>query len=161
MSRIKVQQPIIHIPSFKEYKISGAELARKYEALGVKMPFPRSDSWYYHSDDVGWAKILPDLVIKSSLYKPDKFDCDKFARKAFITCCERHGLNTLLYTYGTMPLGPHGFNSFWVGDRFMLLEPNEGFEDGRGNQQDLWGYLDGDLVFEWGENGYQPKAVLI
>ncbi|GAI35626.1 unnamed protein product, partial [marine sediment metagenome] len=32
MSKIKVQQPIVHLPSFKEYKISGAELARKYEA---------------------------------------------------------------------------------------------------------------------------------
>ncbi|GAI23429.1 unnamed protein product [marine sediment metagenome] len=35
MSKIKVQQPVIHLPSFKEYRISGAELAKKYEALGA------------------------------------------------------------------------------------------------------------------------------
>jgi len=151
VSKIKVQQPVIHLPSFKEYKISGAELAKKYEALGVAMPFPRSDSWYYHSDDVGWAKVLSNLVIKSSLYKKDKRDCDWYARKAYVECCERYELNTLLYTYGKMPLGAHGFNSFWVGDRFMLFEPNEGF----------FNYLDGNLVFELGENSYQPKAVLI
>ena len=151
MSKFKVQQPVIHLPSFKEYKISGAELARKYERLGVEMPFPRSDNWYYHSDDVGWAKILPDLVIKSSLYKEDKFDCEDYALRAQGACAERYGLNTLRYTYGKMPLGAHGFNSFWVGDRFMVFEPNEGF----------FKYLDGNLVFEWGENSYQPKAVLI
>jgi len=151
MSRLKVQQPIVHTPSFKEYKISGPELAKKYEGLGIEMPFPRSDNWYYHSDAEGWAKILPDMVIKSSLFKPDRTDCDWYARKAFVVCCERYGLNTLLYTYGKMPLGPHGFNSFWVGDGMMLFEPNEGFVD----------YLDGNLVFELGENEYIALAVLI
>ena len=161
MSEIVWKQPIIHIPTFKEYKISGAELARKYEALGIDMPFPRSDSWYYHSDAEGWAKILPDLMIKSNLYKPDKRDCDKFARKAFIECCWRYDLNTLLYTYGDMPLGPHGFNSFWTGEILMLFEPSEGFEDERGGEHDLWGFLDGDIVFEIGINGYLPITVLI
>jgi len=151
MSKIKLQQPVIHTPSFKEYKISGSELAIRYEALGVEMPFPRSDYWYYHSDDVGWAKILPDLVIKSSLYKKDRFDCEDYALRAQGTCAERYELNTLRYTYGKMPLGFHGFNSFWVGDRFMLFEPNEGF----------FNYLNGNLVFEWGESSYEPKAVLI
>lgn len=151
MSKIKVQQPVIHTPSFKEYKISGAELAKKYETLGVEMPFPRSDSWYYHSDAEGWAKVLADLVIKSNLYKEDRFDCEDYALKAQVTCAERYGLNTLRYTYGKMPLGFHGFNSLWAGDRIMLFEPNEGFFD----------YLDGNLVFELGENGYEPKAVLI
>lgn len=160
MSKIKVQQPVIHIPSFKEYRISSIELARRYEALGVEMPFPRSDSWYYHSDREGWAEILPHLVIKSSLYKPDKRDCDWYARKAYVTCCELYELNTLLYTYGMMPLGAHGFNSFFEGDTFMLFEPNEGFND-NGAYHDLWGYLGGDIIFEWGENSYQPKAVLI
>jgi hypothetical protein len=158
----KLQSPIApHIPSFKEYSISGGELAAIYRKLGVKMPFPRSDSWYYFTDAEGWAKILPDLVLKSNLYKTDKFDCDKYARKAFITCCERYGLNTLLYTYGDMPLGAHGFCSFWTGETIMLFEPNEGFEDERGTIRDLWGYLDGDIIFEIGNNGYQPKDVLI
>jgi len=147
MSKIKVQQPIVHLPSFKEYKISGAELAKKYEALGVKMPFPRSDSWYYHTDEEGWVKILGDLVFKSSLYKTDRFDCEDYALRAQGVCAERYGLNTLRYTYGMMPLGAHGFNSCWTGDRFLLFEPNEAFS--------------GSPYFEVGENGYKPMAVLL
>ena len=151
MSKIKIQQPILHLPSFKEYKISGAELAKKYEALSVEMPFPRSDYWYYHSDPEGWAKVLANLAIKSGLYKKDRFDCEDYALKAQVMCAERYGLNTLRYTYGKMPLGYHGFNSLWAGDRMMLFEPNEG----------LFDYLDGNLVFELGDNSYEPKAVLI
>lgn len=160
MSKFKVQ-PIIHIPSFREYKISGRDLARKYKELNIEMPFPRSDSWYYHSDPEGWAKIIPNLLVKSSLYCPDRTDCDWYARKAFVMCCERYGLNTLLYTYGTMPLGAHCWNTFWTGDCLMQFEPNEGFKDERGDYHDFWGVLDGDIVFDIGENGYGPKQVLI
>jgi len=161
MSKIRLQQPVIHIPSFLEYKISGSELAKKYSDLGIDMPFVRSDSWYYHSDVEGWTKIMPDLVIKSSLYKRDRFDCEDYALKAQVTCAERYGLNTLRYTYGKMPLGAHGFCSFWTGDGMMLFEPNEGFKDGRGTVHDLWGSLDGDIVFPIGANGYIPIAVLL
>ncbi len=151
MSKIKVQQPILHLPSFKEYKISGADLANKYEELDIEMPFPRSDFWYYYSNPEGWAKVLADLTITSGLYKKDRFDCEDYALKAQVMCAERYGLNTLRYTYGKMPLGYHGFNSFWAGDRIMLFEPNEGFVS----------YLDGNLVFELGDNSYEPKTVLI
>lgn len=161
MSKFKVQQPVIHIPSFREYKISGKALARHYDDLSIAMPFARSDSQYYHSDVAGWAKIVPDLVVKSNLYRPDRTDCDWYARKAFVVCCERYGLNTLLYTYGIMPLGAHGWNTFWVGDCLMQFEPNEGFEDERGEYHDIWGVLDGDIVFSIGDNGYEPKQVLI
>ncbi|MBA7650299.1 hypothetical protein ES703_58102 [subsurface metagenome] len=164
MSRIKVVKPnelIVHTPSFKEYKISGAELAQKYSDLGIEMPFPRSDNWYYHTDDVGAAKLIPFLVIKSSLYRPDRRDCDWYARKGYVLCCELFDLNTLLYTYGIMPLGPHGFSTWWVGDRFIIVELNEGFKDNKGEWRDIWEYLDGNIVFEWGENSYTPKAVLI
>lgn len=161
MSKVKVQQPVIHIPSFKEYHISGKNLAVKYTALNIEVPFPRSDRWYYHSDVEGWAQILPDLLFKSNLYRRDRFDCEDYALKAQTLCAERYGLNTLRYTYGTMPLGAHGFCSFWTGDIFMLFEPNDSFEDERGNCQDLWGFLDGDIVFGVGDNGYVPGAVLI
>ena len=148
MSRVKVQNPIIHTPKFKEYSIFGVELAKKYSAANIEMPFPISDKWYYFTDVEGWASILSDLVLKSNLYRPDRTDCDWFARKAFVVCCERYGLNSLLYTYGLMPQGAHGFNSFWTGDRIMLFEPNEGY------QYD-------NLLFEIFDNGYKPLAVLI
>ena len=145
MSQVKIKQPIVHIPSFKEYKISGLELAGKYIELGTEIPFPRSDNWYYYTDIDGWAKLIPHLLIKSSLYKPDRFDCEDYAMKAQTLCAELFGLNTLRYTYGTMPLGAHGFNSFYVGDGFLLFEPNSGFSV--------------DPVFEIGE--YQPISVLL
>lgn len=151
MSNIKIRDPIIHIPSFNEYVVSGQGLALEYSKLGIKMPFPRSDGWYYYTDAEGWVKLLADLAFKSNLYKRDRFDCEDYAMKAQVTCAERYGLNTLRYTYGTVPEGAHGFCSCWTGDRFLLFEPNEGW----------WGYLDGHLYFELGENKYQPKAVLI
>ena len=138
MSKFLIKSPVIHISSFKEYRIYGADLAGKYEAIGISAPFPRSDHWYYHTDAAGWAKILPDLLIKSNLYKTDRFDCDKYARKAFIECCERYGLNTLLYTYGQMPLGPHGWCTFYTGDAVLQFEPNEGFiNSGRDSSRPL------------------------
>jgi len=148
MSRIKVQQPLIHTPSFKEYYISGRELARKYLDTGVKLPFPRSDNWYYFTDEDGWTSIIIHLLIKSSLYREEKFDCEDYALKAQVTCAELYGLNTLRYTYGSSPLGQHGFNTFWTGDDFFLFEPNAGFQFE-------------SPYFEWGEYGYLPKYVLL
>jgi len=147
MSQIKIGTPVIHIPSFKEYKISGSDLLAEYLKLGVNKPFPISDSWYYHTDIEGWSKILPDILLKSNLYKQDRFDCEDYAMKAQVICAERYGLNTLRYTYGLMPLGHHGFNSFWTGDEIMLFEPNEGYE--------------GDAIFAVEGNGYKPLDVLL
>lgn len=150
MSNLIFKQPVVHIPSFTEYKISGNDLYQKYQNMGVTMPFPRSDNWYYHTDREGWAKLVSHLLFKSNLYKTDRFDCEDYAIKAMITSAELFGLNTFRYTYGQMPLGWHGFNSFWTGDGFLLFEPNDGFQT----------TLDSP-VFEWGENGYQPINVLL
>lgn len=150
MSQIRVQQPIVHTPSFKEDVISGPDLYQKYVALGVQMPFPRSDNRYYFTDEEGWASLISHLLFKSSLYKADRFDCEDYALKAMITCAELFGLNTFRYTYGNTPLGYHGFNSFWTGDHFLLFEPNKGFQ---------WQF--DSPVFEWGQNNYAPEYVLI
>lgn len=147
MSQFRIRQPVIHIPFFKEYKVPLLFLRRQYLEWGVEIPFPPSDYEYYFTDIDGWAKILPDLIIKSNLYKENKQDCDWYARKAYVECCDRYGLNTLLYTYGTMPLGAHGFNSFWTGDGFLLFEPNEGYNT--------------ETVFGVGTYGYVPTHVLL
>jgi len=160
MSEVRWQSPIIHYPSFKEYKISGSELRKKYEGLGVEIQVPPSDQWYYHTDDVGAAKLIEFLVIKSSLYRKDRRDCDWYAKKAYVKCCELFDLNSLLETRGWMPLGYHAFNTWWVGDRMIIFEPNEGFKE-NGEYRDIWGYLDGNIVFEWGENQYNPREVLM
>jgi len=106
------------------------------------------DGWIYYTDMEGWNKILYDLMFSSNLYKTDIFNCDKYALKAYITCCERYELNSLLLTIGDMSQGRHGWNIFYFGDGFLLWEPNDGFP------------FSGS-AFEIGEFGYSPKLLLI
>lgn len=147
MSTITFQQPVIHIPNFKEYYIDANSLRTKIKALGATIPFDMLDSWYYYTDLEGWSKILPDLVFKSSLYRKDRFDCEDYALKTMVTCRERYGLNTMGVVIGNMPQGRHGFNMFYFGDGFMLFEPNEGY---------VW-----SGAFEIGDYGYSPEEILI
>ena len=159
MSRLIFQNPIVHTPSFREYKISGSVLKKKYEELGVEV-WPMSYYWYFHTDAEGWAKILQHLAIKSSLYIPDKRTCAWYAKKASVLCNELFELNTLPETWGWMSLGYHAFNSFWTGDTVMLFEPNEGFSE-NGEYRNIWEYLNGNIVFEYGDNGYKPDNVFL
>lgn len=157
MSKIKVQQPVIHTPSFNRWGIQHYYIVKKLEALGIGM-FPANtslifDQWYYYSDLEGWGKILQDLAFSSKLYKRDLFDCEDYALKAQVICAERFGLNSLRLCIGSMPQGKHGFNLFFHGDEtgisgVMLWEPNDGF------------VCSGE-AFEIGEYGYQPELVLI
>jgi len=148
MSKFKIQQPLVHIPSFNQYEIDSSVLKQKIQALGLQIPMRMLDEKYYYTDLEGWSKILYDLVFKSDLYKRDKFDCENYALKAMTICAERYGLNTLVMVIGNIPQGRHGFNILYYGDGFMLWEPNEGFD---------WS----GEPFEIGENGYVPDLVLI
>jgi hypothetical protein len=151
MSKIRLRVDVNHLPSFTERQISGNELLRQYNNVGIEKPFPISDSIYYYVNDVDLAQLIPYMVIKSNLYREDRFDCEDYALKAQVTCAELFGLNSMRYTYGKTPLGYHGFNTAWVGHRFLVFEPNEAF----------WAYLDGHLLFELGENDYEPLKVLL
>lgn len=163
MSQIKTQQPVIHIPSFTRYSWPASQYVRLLKEKGIDC-FPETDDFvldlhYYLTDIEGWAKVLPDLVVNSSLYKPNIYDCEDFGLKAQVTCAERYGLNALRLCIGLVPnprkpgeKGWHGFNLFPVrfSDRveLMLFEPNDGFE-WAGN------------AFDIGKNGYTPKTVFI
>ena len=134
--------------NFKVYELSGLALQIQLHLLGLEIPMGMLDSRYYTTDLEGWGKILYDLVFDSNLYKKDKFDCDKYALKAKVTCAEKYGLNAIGVALGHIPGGYHGFNIFFYAEiGFMLFEPNEGF-----------GY---DGCFEIGEHGYKPEKVLI
>lgn len=85
------------------------------------------DNTYYYTDVEGWAEVLADLTFSSTLYKNEFFDCEDYALKAMILCTERYDLNAFGFVIGQMPQGTHGFNFFFTGDRFMLHEPNAGF----------------------------------
>jgi len=148
MSKFKIQQPVIHLPSYNQYEIGGTELKQKVEALGLRIPMGLLDRRYYYTDIEGWSNILFDMVFNSNLYKSERFDCDNYALKAMNVCAERYDLNTLVMIIGDIPQGRHAFNMLYNGDGFMLWEPNEGFS---------WS----GEPFEIGENGYVPDLVLL
>ena len=148
MSKFKIQQPVIHLPSYNQYEIGGTELKQKVEALGLRIPMGLLDRRYYYTDIEGWSNILFDMVFNSNLYKSERFDCDNYALKAMNVCAERYDLNTLVMIIGDIPQGRHAFNMLYHGDGFMLWEPNEGFS---------WS----GEPFEIGENGYVPDLVLL
>ncbi len=148
MSRIRVQQPVQHIPSFNEFQITAPALRVKLNQLGVQIPMDMLDWQYYFTDLEGWGKVLYNLVFKSNLYKKDKRDCDWYAFKAKVECEERYGLNAIAFVIGDASQKRHAFNMFYYGDGFMLWEPNEG-------------YPFSGSAFEIGEYSYYPKMVLI
>lgn len=149
MSKIKPQQPIIHIPRFTEYGVDYIALrSLMVNGIGLEIPMSMHDTFYYYVSLEDWGKILRDLVFSSSLYKRDKFDCEDYAMKAWVVCRERYGINTLGVVHGDTDLGHHAFNILYYGDGFMLFEPNEGFP------------FSGS-AFDIGEYGYKPELVLI
>jgi len=148
MSKVRLQNPVVHTPRLREYMISSHILRKKLADLSVILPMGMLDWSYYHTDMEGWGKVLEDLVFKSSLYQADRFDCDNYALKAMTLCAERYGLNTLGFVIGNMPQGRHAFNVLYHGDGFLLWEPNEGFP------------FSGS-TFEIGDFGYQPEWVLM
>lgn len=148
MSNLSVR--VNHIPKIAEFAIAGQKLLLEYEVRGVQTPFPRSDNWYYYTDDEGLTNMLRYLVFSGTLYKVDKFDCEDYALKAQTKAAEVFGKNALRYTYGDTPWGPHGFLSIKLGDDFIIFEPNASF------QLEL-----GCPYFPWGENGYKPSHVFL
>jgi len=148
MSRIKVNPNIIHTPSFKTFMIDGATLKGRLANIGLTTPMNMLDSRYFYTDVEGWSKILPDMMVKSSLYLEDRYDCDEYALKAKVTCSERYGLNAMAFVIGDIPEGRHAFNMIYDGVDWLIFEANIGF--GLGGQ-----------AFPIGAEGYRPELVLV
>jgi hypothetical protein len=92
--------------------------------LGIKTPAGMWDNNYYYTDSEGWANVLL-TIIKSDVYKQDKFDCENFAMKAMTKAAE-YGLNTLCLAIGYKNGQRHAFNIFLTTDGFLLFEPQTG-----------------------------------
>ncbi len=148
MSRVRTQSPIIHTPSFRVFAIEAATMRRKVTELGLTLPMGMLDNWYYYTSLESWGKLTGDLMFKSNLYRPERFDCDNYALKAMNICHERYGLNTFAYVSGQGPNGPHAFNMVYHGDGFMLWEANDGFPQS-------------GSFFNIGDDGYVPKKALL
>lgn len=155
MSEVKFQQPVVHTPKIEKWGIQRHHLLLELKKLEIGW-MPKGftlDNWYYYCSLSDWGKILYDLAFSSNLYKTDIFDCEDYALKAQVVCAERYGLNAIRFCIGLMPLGAHGFNLFFHGDKdgiegVMLWEPNDGFRHS-------------GEAFEIGEHEYFPKLVLI
>jgi len=132
--------------SFTKFEIPGVNYRNLLLAQGWEIPMGMLDTKYFYTDAAGWASVLSDMMFSSLLYAPETFDCEDYALKAVVVATEKYGLNSLGLVVGKMPQGWHGWNFFYVGDRFMMLEPNLGFNLG---------------YFELGENGYVPYKVLV
>ena len=147
MSKFSFQTPVKHIPSFKEYKIDRVSLLIRIRDAGL-YPFEMLDNWYYCTDDDGWIEIIPHLCLNSSLYKPERRDCEWFGLKAMVNCHSDYGLNGFGLVIGNHPLGRHGWNILVTPDDLWMFEPNDGFpESGQ--------------IFSIGGFGYDPERVLI
>ena len=154
MSKIKVQQPIVHLPSFKRWMVNRAALVRRLEELGIK-PFPEGFAffnWYYYTTLEDWGKVLYDLVFKSDLYSPT-FKCADYALQAQTECGKRHGMNSLRMCLDKRSAEKgHAYDLFPYGngegiEGIMLFEPNEGYK---------W-----SGILEIGDEDYKPELVLI
>jgi len=161
LSKFVVQPPVVHIPSFEKWGVYGNDIhlyltsnIPKPPNTHIKVPANPLDGAYWYTDGEGWAKILPDLILKSDLYRKDIFDCDDYALKTMMTCRERYGLNGMFMVIGDTPSGRHAWNMFIIrtttGYFYELLcfEPNEGFP------------FSGQ-AFEIGEHGYKPEIAIL
>ena len=139
MSKIKVQQPIVHLPSFKRWVTTRATISQKLEELGLEPLYPGGvHQNYYFTDVDGCSNLLPNLILKSDLYKP-AFTCINYAFKVWNVCSERYELNTWLPVIGRIPNYPvrHAWNLLLLGDEngidldlSLFFEPNDGWQMG-------------------------------
>ncbi|MBA7665616.1 hypothetical protein ES703_73690 [subsurface metagenome] len=170
-SRIEVQPPIVRLPSYKKWGVPRSFLVEKLRDIGIQpVEFPGNrhlvlTDMCYGTDKDGWAVVLPNLVLKSSLYTK-AFKCPEYAWRAALICADRYGLNSFRPVVdadvGNDPEKAHAYDIFpmmkpiYEGGKlvdlrieaFCLFEPNEGYE-----------YSGGALPM--GEHGYRPEYVFV
>jgi len=139
-SNIKVQSPIVTLPSYKKWKVPVTYVDQLVKQLGFRLLYPNGvHAWYSYTDVDGIAKLLPDLLLKSSLYKTDVFTCINYAYKVWNVCAEKYSLNTWVPVIGHKAGTDvrHAWNLIMVGDKtglkkedFLFFEPNSEWDMG-------------------------------
>ena len=161
MSQIKTQQPVIHIPSFKKWGVQRYYVQQAIKELGLEELYPGVHQWYWYTNEDGVAVLLPYLILKSSLYKKDRFTCINYAYKVWNECSQRFDLNTWVPIIGRIPNVEvrHAWDLILVGnengllpDKFLYFEPNDGWEF---NIELETAYQ----AFPIGEEGYKGEMV--
>ena len=144
MSKIKVQQPVIpivHLPSYKKWKVPGTYVDQVVKSLGLQLLYPNGvRKWYAYTNSDGRAALLPHLLQKSDLYKPDAFTCINYAYEVWNICGKTYELNTWVPIIGKIPgySDRHAWVLIMVGNEtgllkseFTYFEPNDGWEMGK------------------------------
>ena len=163
MSKIKVQQPkLIHTPNIKRWATTRATISQKIEELGLEPLYPGGvHQTYYFTDVDGCSKLLPNLILKSDLYKASIFSCINYAFKVWNECSERYELNTWLPVIGRIPNYPvrHAWNLILLGDEggidlglSLFFEPNDGWQMGTELENAY-------QAFPIGEEGYTGEKI--
>ncbi|MBA7681915.1 hypothetical protein ES703_90259 [subsurface metagenome] len=160
MSKLKVQ-PVIHTPSFKRWATTRAAVSQKLEALNLQPLYPGGvHQTYFFTDVDGCSKLLPNLMLKSDLYKPT-FTCINYSFKVWNECSKRYGLNTWIPVIGRIPnyTVRHAWNLLLIGDEHginldlcLYFEPNSGF--GFGEEIEL-----AYQAFPIGGEGYRGEMI--
>lgn len=161
MSQLKPQNPVIHIPSFKRWATTRATVSQKLEALGLQPLYPGVHGTYLFTDTEGCSKLLPNLILKSDLYKAPTFTCINYAFRVWNEVANRYGLNTWVPVIGRIPnYEPrHAWILVLLGDeygldldKFLYFEPNDGWQ--MGTEIEL-----AYQAFPIGEEGYKGELV--
>ena len=141
MSKFIAQVSVAHVPSFKKYVASRTDMANLARALGLQELWPYGvHNNYYYTDKSGVVALLPNLILKSNLYRVDKFTCINYAFKVWLECADRYELNTWVPVIGSVP-GVVGMKHAWtlilLGDESgikqadcLYFEPNDGWAMG-------------------------------
>lgn len=160
MSKFVVK--VEHIPTFKRWVTSRSDVTDKLAALGLEPLYPNGvHSQYYYTDEDGGAKLLPDLILASSLYKANVFTCLNYAFKVWNECSRRYDLNTWVPVIGRIPnYEPrHAWILTMLGDenglnldKFLYFEPYDGWEMGIELENAY-------QAFPIGEEGYRGELI--
>ena len=129
-----------HLPSIQKWSVPHTTVESAVSTLGLKLLYPRGvHDWYYYTGVDGSTKLLPDLILASSLYKKDTFTCINYAFKVWNECSSRYGINTWVPVIGKIPdiESRHAWILIMLGDengldlnKFLYFEPNDGWEMG-------------------------------
>lgn len=161
MSKIKVQQPVVHLPSFKRWAVPRGYVQEVITALGLEPLYPGVHNWYWYTDLDGCSKLLPHLLQKSDLYKKDIFTCINYAFKVWLMASSGYNLNTWLPVVGRIPnyMVCHAWNTILLGnelglirDHFLYFEPNDGWAMGTELETAY-------QAFSIGEEGYTGEKI--